>query len=51
MLLGQVNLKLSAMEEDDFGNTYLLSTQKVCLSNMEVGEVELKLVYLNVGTE
>ena len=44
MLLGQVNIRLSALQEEN-GMQILFTQYKICLSNVEVGEVHTKLRY------
>lgn len=44
MLLGQVNIKLKTLENEN-GKLMLFSQYKIILSNMEVGEVHTKILY------
>ena len=46
MLLGQVNIKMNALNEEN-GTKYLLEDFKIILSNQDVGKGLLKIIYSN----
>jgi len=47
MLLGQVNIKMKALSGDE-GMNFLFYDFTVCLSNVNVGEGSVKIIYKTV---